>query len=1262
MAVNGQEFTIKFSADTAQAQTEFKKFADAAKKGGEAVVKSGHDAHESAKGFESLEGKLVALEAAFELFKTVGEVFHKVAEAIEEPIKIAAQAEANNVRLATSLKLAGHGGEEALEGVHHFAEELQATAGVSEELVKKIVATNVAIGLTIPQAEEAAEAAAGLAKFTGTDLVSANEKLMASLTGSTRELQRISPAVMSLTMDQKRHGEAIKLVGQQLKTFVTADAQTALGVLDRLKLGWEDLQKKVGSYILTGLDAGGKSKDLSKVFEDLSGFIETNKQVFIDFGKVIGDFALSAVKNLAEAMKELGPILPNLGKQFGDLTGTFVVPFVHVLTSLSSIIAHFAGDKKLEDAMDRIGEKLTAFNKKSYESLAGINSAPSPDWDERLNTKGLESAVSKNNALLDGAKTGYKTLADETKHSIDQNKENLNAWGDLWDKVTSAFKDKAPTIVEPPHPEYFEAGPPKSAMSVGPGADLKIPAAAHAAEHAERASTGPINLPLTEQQMQKQIQMRRALNDQTLAIEESFGNELEASHNATFRKILQIEQDAAREGVSVSAASNKLKLAVDKKYLDDKRKQALADAMTSANMTGDLFGKNQAQYDLDVEAAQQALQKKHISQEAYVKAVEEADRKRTMSNIDTELGIANSTEDLAASAALTYAKDLATYQEYLDKKLISDEQYEKAKAQAGVKKDVAKGAAAQQWANNFVAEASIDTAVPMLGAADKVVDAIQRLIDFLPNFLNKVAGIFQGLRDLPVKLADAISNVFNSILSMFQNLPANLGKMFDRINDSAANFIEKLPDVMANFAAKIPYLINNMITHIPKLVKAFVKSAITEAPTMAIAMISSITQAMPSLIHSFIHMLMHELPAAFKEAIKAAIAELKAAFASLFGGKFKLPDFTPQLARVAEQLKGSASQIFNISDFKSAAKNVDIGDRVRDAISGSMINLAHLLGQLWRDLVAALIGAWRWIYDNIIQPIVNIIRSAWLWVYDNVIQPIITIVRAAWLWVYDNVIQPIEGVVIAAWQWVYTNVIQPIANVVISAWQWVYNNVIAPIFTAVTTAWMWVQNNIINPLWGTIVGAFLTVKNSVLDPIINSFGSLGSVFQPFANAVNSLLNWSWPSLPHLSAGGLLGSSGAGGAVSAVGNAIGGAAASVSHSLGFAAGGMVRGGILYAEGGTPVVGTDTVPAMLTPGEYVVNRHAVNRLGAGTLDQINSGNLPGRGSTNVNVSLTINTTDPIDANFVRSKLVPTLMEAIKSASENGRYVINTKGVRS
>jgi hypothetical protein len=65
-----------------------------------------------------------------------------------------------------------------------------------------------------------------------------------------------------------------------------------------------------------------------------------------------------------------------------------------------------------------------------------------------------------------------------------------------------------------------------------------------------------------------------------------------------------------------------------------------------------------------------------------------------------------------------------------------------------------------------------------------------------------------------------------------------------------------------------------------------------------------------------------------------------------------------------------------------------------------------------------------------------------------------------------------------------------------------------------------------------------------------------------------------------------------------------ALASTYPDLGFAAGGKVP---YFASGGA--TGGDSIPAMLTPGEFVMNANTVKKYGVGFMNQVNKGNLPG-----------------------------------------------------
>ena len=70
--------------------------------------------------------------------------------------------------------------------------------------------------------------------------------------------------------------------------------------------------------------------------------------------------------------------------------------------------------------------------------------------------------------------------------------------------------------------------------------------------------------------------------------------------------------------------------------------------------------------------------------------------------------------------------------------------------------------------------------------------------------------------------------------------------------------------------------------------------------------------------------------------------------------------------------------------------------------------------------------------------------------------------------------------------------------------------------------------------------------------------------------------------------------------------------------------MSTGGIVpkYFGNGGYAIGTDTVPAMLTPGEFVVSTYGVKSFGADKLKGINNGTYSGNSMYNYEVNVNVN----------------------------------------
>lgn len=85
---------------------------------------------------------------------------------------------------------------------------------------------------------------------------------------------------------------------------------------------------------------------------------------------------------------------------------------------------------------------------------------------------------------------------------------------------------------------------------------------------------------------------------------------------------------------------------------------------------------------------------------------------------------------------------------------------------------------------------------------------------------------------------------------------------------------------------------------------------------------------------------------------------------------------------------------------------------------------------------------------------------------------------------------------------------------------------------------------------------------------------------------------------------------------------------------------------FAEGGyVPGLGTgDTVPAMLTPGELVLNRAQQQQLSSGS----------------VTINLNISAGAVVDKPAI-DRMLPQIIEGIRRASVNGQSVLSTRGIR-
>ena len=101
----------------------------------------------------------------------------------------------------------------------------------------------------------------------------------------------------------------------------------------------------------------------------------------------------------------------------------------------------------------------------------------------------------------------------------------------------------------------------------------------------------------------------------------------------------------------------------------------------------------------------------------------------------------------------------------------------------------------------------------------------------------------------------------------------------------------------------------------------------------------------------------------------------------------------------------------------------------------------------------------------------------------------------------------------------------------------------------------------------------------------------------------------------------------------------------------------KGGLVpkfFARGGF-AKGTDTVPAMLTPGEFVMSKYAVNTHGIDTMKSLNSGQPVGGAVYNNTYTLTVNAKTDANPNEIAQAVMSTIKNVenrrIRGVSLNG-----------
>lgn len=606
---------------------------------------------------------------------------------------------------------------------------------------------------------------------------------------------------------------------------------------------------------------------------------------------------------------------------------------------------------------------------------------------------------------------------------------------------------------------------------------------------------------------------------------------------------------------------------------------------------------------------------------------------------------------------------------------------------------------------------------------DKLPFLVARILDKLPDilsgFLKQLPSIVLKLFDAIGKIiAQLIQSLPEVLTQLFENFDEFVGAFVEGLiaamGDIVAAFVDLIvgggmEKIVGSFLRMIPRVVGAIVSGIWKgLVRAFqsifggikLPESITELPGKFTEGIKNLSKKATEEAGKLFQVL--DLEAAAKgqdqldklqDIFNIGLEKMNITFKGLFDGLVAAWRWV--LDHVINPLVNGLTKVWNWVDEK-----------------------------IIQPLASVVEKAWQWVIDKVITPIAGAVSTAWQWVVDKIIEPLAGVVSKAFMWVKENILDKFGAVVSKAfdgakdfgtkiWDGLKegmsgaTDFLKGIGG---SIWDGLKSgfDTVSNLFSKMfNTSGAWGKGHVEDVLTG-IAGTsvdipFLKFARGGQVPGVANFAgdnskndkvaamlSPGEVVIPrslmkdpiISSIVDGILSGT---LRQMKFGGYITQKVESAKVPSGGVAgdllkgdVQGALSQLDPSsidpsklwddvLGkvtkdlfwkmldmnkFHMGGLVPA---FANGGE-------VPSMLQSGEFVINRAATKSLGLDFLKTINAtGSAPGGSEVNIEMDLTVNTTETLDENFVRTRLMPSIKKELKQASLKGEFIMSERGIK-
>lgn len=1088
MAVT-EDLIVKVQADTSKAVASLELMAGSLDAMQAELLKIGQSSAKAEKSITGFGGAVVKINQALELSK---KVFNGLAGPVAKMVGDFLKAEDSSRQFAKTLSILGE--KDVAGTVNRFkdlADQLEETTNVEAESILGLAKLGASAGLTNDQMEQFIRTSIDMASALDTDVDSAFKMLLGSMKGQEKALGPLANLVGDLSKAELEAGKAAEVLGAKLKGMGNVEGPLAKIQAIFRKIG--DIGEEVGEIISKGLNIDASAQGLIDILNSIRIAISNIKPFAIEMvASVRGVF-----NGLSAAIKSVN--LESLIDQFLSLA----IVLAKIAPLLAAIAFIMVGDAFMTFSAT-IGKQALAFLKLAGAqglvlakmALIAVAVATVVTALDFLiaNSKKLEQAFMTAFGVI---VTGFLSLFEKIFRGVgwDSMADKFAEQADKFAEAAVEMSEGLETgvIIEGINQATIAVGAFKNGFDETVDSVKELPKEFEAANGAGRKTVETLKTMSEEgkktldELVKKVNELKKELDD----IGASEGTKIQNTLTARMKEISLLEDKLTKEGPLTDEATKQLDLA---------RKTAAAIATAQAKDVG----------------------KKNLDQQiaGYKKVQGEIDAidSTTMATIDRQK--AADLEDLAlqreklmldkdmnaaALFALDASEEMIAKKAELLKMKAPDADFESAKMAGGNMGD--------QVAKAFQGPIS-----GMLAGAGAFADAIQGLIDFVPQMLDKITGIFTSLTELPGKILEGVSKLGEALLKFVADFIPNVLSMVPKLLEKFIEFFANLPDVFANLLAGLPDMLSGILDKLPELVESFVLKLTQAAPKIIISLLNFLVKKAPWIAIELAKALAIEIPMAIINGMIEAIKSLPKMFKELGKGIIPKPaeiakNFALGLKTVTKTLTGVASKLFAVMDLEDGAKAggdklAEFAKTAEDAVNDNIEKLGNGAGDAWQGLI----NAWRWVYDNIILPIFNGIKAVWEFVYNNLLKPIIDGIRQVWLFVYNTLILPFIELLRTVWSammksleavWGIVQAIwQAMLNVLISVWdtlmvvfQAVFNVVKAiwdGMMAIFTSAWDMVKN-----IWNILMDLF-SGKINIFEAVFKIGGEiLGHVTDVF---------------------------------------------------------------------------------------------------------------------------------------------------------------------